>query len=536
MKISLLKDEGLQEICKPFISGLLPHENYDSVVFTDILQSLFSYIRLEEFSGPYYVLLKILDDLNQLKSRFNNYVPKLTKEVLEQTLQVSIEDAIMLPEVDMKYILEYNGLNSDLNIETTKEIACQKLYSMCLDLYDECFEMAVDSNTVIDQVPSLKAAFIGHVSQESINTQALMLQGSVKIGRQVYSGSEDWFEYLKQFSLDLSGRLNKDDVNTEKLGSVEDGLSLLSNLSTFNEVVANYGIPEIDGISGSIGTPMLRHRLVVIIGAVNVGKSMFCIDSAAKALLAKKKVVYMYGESAREKIYAQILISYIKKKYKICVNMQHLVNIEACPSHVQKSINMAIHDLLDLLYLRGSYSYFNLYEELKADYEMYNFDAIFIDHSYALKGLSVKDNGKAAIDAMAIHLREFKRHYPVYVCVASHPSIVARDAMSKNKEIKDSPTKGSSNLYAEADDAFVLKAYDNLEKSGQIALINMKRRDASVITDPIVLQKDFSFYSFIYDEKLQVKSTNVSIEGEEALSELMDTYSDDADNYLLVGE
>lgn len=535
MKINILKDEGLQEVCKPFISGMLPHENYKAEFFTDILQSLYLYIRLEEFSGPYYVLLKTLDDLNKLKSRFDDYKPSLTKDSLEKILQMSVEEFIMTPEVDMRYVLDHEGLNSDLNIETTKELACQKLYAMTLELYDECFSLKEDSECVLDQIPALRAAFIGHVSQESINTQALILQGSTRVGGKTLSGSEDWFQYLQRFSLDVNERLTEGENTITKLNNLEEAFALFSNLKQFGKVITNYGIPELDYKDGDlVATPILRHRLVVIIGHVNVGKSMFCIDNCVNVLMAGKRAVYMYGETALEKIFAQIVVCYVKKKYKVSIAVEHLAELEKCPENVQKVVTIALHDIMDLLYLKPTYNYFTIYDELQADYDKYKFDAVFIDHSYALDGLSVKDNGKASIDAMSLHLRNFKRKYPVYLCVASHPSTTARDSLSKNKDVKDSPTKGSSNLYAEADEVFLLKNSENAEKSGQIELHNMKRRDAPVLEDPIILTKNFSFYSFIYDERLQIKVTGADISAEDALAALSDEYSD-SDSYELSG-
>ena len=90
------------------------------------MQTLFRYVRLEEFSGPYYVLLKILTELKDLKSRFEDFSPVLTEESLSNTLEVSIADSITNPVVGMKEILEREGLPSNLEIETVKENACHK--------------------------------------------------------------------------------------------------------------------------------------------------------------------------------------------------------------------------------------------------------------------------------------------------------------------------------------------------------------------------------------------------------------------------
>lgn len=105
LQININKDENLQDACNIFISALLPHDRYNAIYYTEILQTLFRYVRLEEFSGPYYILLKILTELKDLKSRFEDFSPVLTEESLSNTLEVSIADSITNPVVGMKEIL-----------------------------------------------------------------------------------------------------------------------------------------------------------------------------------------------------------------------------------------------------------------------------------------------------------------------------------------------------------------------------------------------------------------------------------------------
>ena len=90
LQININKDENLQDACNIFISALLPHDRYNATYYTEILQTLFRYVRLEEFSGPYYILLKILTELKDLKSRFEDFSPVLTEESLSNTLEVTI--------------------------------------------------------------------------------------------------------------------------------------------------------------------------------------------------------------------------------------------------------------------------------------------------------------------------------------------------------------------------------------------------------------------------------------------------------------
>ena len=51
INIDIVADEELQKVVNVFISGMLPHANYNPENFPAILSNTLSYIHLEEFSG-----------------------------------------------------------------------------------------------------------------------------------------------------------------------------------------------------------------------------------------------------------------------------------------------------------------------------------------------------------------------------------------------------------------------------------------------------------------------------------------------------
>lgn len=529
LEISISKDEELQEACNIFISALLPHEKFDPQYYTEILQTIFRYIRLDEFSGEYFVLLSLLEELRQVKLRFEDFTPNLTKEILSDTLEVSVVDSVLDPRVKMTEILDSEGLPSNLKIETNREGACQKLYSMVMELWETCYGLEQDSSEVLSRVPLLRSAFLKHVSFESVQNQIAILQGQVQ-----GASSTNWLEWSRKTNSEIVTRLEEEELVVSKVDSVDEGFALLESLKSSYEPLAQYGIPEIDysdKYEMTPGTPILKHRLVVLVGAVNVGKSMFCIWQTARILAERRKVIYMYGESSRAEIYAKILLAYIWVRFGKNLLIGHVTGSIACTEEIDKIITMAIAEIGDLLLLRESYSYDGLYEELAADYEKEQFDALFIDHSFALAGLSMRDNGKSSIDKMSISLRNFKRKYPVFILVASHPSTDARSAMTRGTDIKDSPTKGSSNLFGEADEVFVLRTNEALQKQDELLLENKKRRNAPVVLHPVVLRKRFSCYCFDYDAILQYEDVAETTEAESALAELDRVYMEDGFTY-----
>ena len=169
LSINVIEDEELQEVLKKFLSSLLPHKNFDSAYFSTNLQSVFKYVHLEELTMEYYILFKILNDLNKIKSLHADYVPSLTKDVLDNILVTSLGDDIRNPKLGVKEWLIYEHLESNLDIETVRQDACTKVYGRCMELYDECFELAESSINIINHLPEgLKMIFASGISTGTI--------------------------------------------------------------------------------------------------------------------------------------------------------------------------------------------------------------------------------------------------------------------------------------------------------------------------------------------------------------------------------
>lgn len=525
LKIDLLEDEELCENLNVFISSMLPHEKYDAEFFSQNLEVVLNYVKLEEFQLEYLLMMEALVQLNKLKVSFVGYAPRLTRADFESLLEVSIYDAVVRPELGVKEWLEYEGMDSNLGIQTNRERVCQKLCARALELYDVCFELEVESSTAINHEPSLRSAFLSHVSRQGINTQAEIIQHEVRVGRKKFSGLQDWLNYTTRMVATVRERL--DSAESSKvvvLDSVESSEELLRQMSEFYVPIAEYGIPEIDAF-----TPILRHRLVVVVGKENVGKTKFAVDQVGNVLLAGGTVVYMCGESQKAQVYCAILINYVYKKFGYILRPEHIACISECPEDIRKILGMCIDELTrgGRLILADSFSYATLFDELVTLHDKTKFDMCVIDHSCALTG-SVGDGSlRAKVDQLAVDCREFKKKYPVCMMVTSHPSTYAKDADNRGREINDSSTKGSQNLSTEADELFMLRDNEELRKQNLIMLLNLKRRDAGRVVEPVLLRKRFDASSFEYDASLQSEETTMSIEKAEALRSLEQDFSDE---------
>ena len=518
LSIDVLGDEDLQGTVKKFISALLPQENFESSQFSSVLQTLFRYVHLEEFEMEYRLILSALNDLNKIQCSYDEFEPRLERETFIQLLEVSIGEAVMRPELGVKEWLSREGLDANLNNEVVRETACQKVYQRCMDLYDECFELAMPSTEVFNFEPELAAALKSCLSIHAINTQLLMAREGVRIGRKFYKGFDDWVSYTANVATEIRNRLDEaSDGSVVAVDSAESAFSLLSSLKALHDPIAKWDIPELDNY-----TPILKYRSVIVVAEENVGKTMFVVDKATNVLLAGGRVVFMTGETQPAKIYGMIVINYVWKKYGIVLEERHVLAPEECPPEIQKIIKMSIVEIAEKqnLILSEAFSYESCYDEMKALYDKYSFDLVVIDHSCALKGSAGDGSLNAKVSKLSDDVLRFKRTYPVCVMVTSHLSSLAKTAVHQGKEVGGSSAKGSQNLTGDADEVFVLSTDSVLTKQKLIKLENTKRRNASRVSEPIYLRTKFEVSALIYDESKQAIDAIDSLEKEQALADL----------------
>lgn len=533
LDIDVINDEELQDSINPFISSLLPHEDYDSAYYSENLGVVFKYIHLDEFKLEYRLLFSALMQLNRIKISIEGFRPELTRKAFEKLLETSIYDAVMDSTLGVVEMLKYEGRQTNLHVESVREEACQFVCARCLELYDVCYGIGQASSSVLNREPELRAAFMAHVGAHSINIQSSIVSDEVRIGRKKYSGFDDWLSYTSLVVMEIRSRLSAADSDqVVLLDSMEGSIKLLGDLKRLFVPIAEWGIPQFDDY-----TPILCHRFVIAVGNENIGKTKFAVDKAVNVILAGGCVEYMCGESQKAKVYGDIIINYVWKKYSLIIKPSHVAAPDECPEDVRKVIGMAIDYIVNykLLILRDSFNYATVYDELVSDYERYQFRMCVVDHSCALVGTYGDGSLKAKLTKLSEDCKMFRKNYPVCMLVTSHPSAAAKDAISRDQAVTQSPTKESQSLSTDADEVFILRDNEALRKQNLIKIENYKRRDAAV-AGIVVLRKKFEVSAFIYDEKQQADDTRAEMEKQEALRIVDEMYEeslqDDEDSYL----
>ena len=501
LDINVRQDERLGENVEKIISGMLPHRNYDSQLFSELYLQLTRVIQEDEFTGEYYIIIRTFSELSKIGNMVPDYKAMLTKDNLNSILNANIYDLVRKPEVETQSILREEGVDVNLDTEQGLTDAVNVVYTKVMDLYERCYNLAENSNSCFGYIVSLKSELVNHVMERSVKNQVHILRDSYRIGRRVYAGANDCAEYMSMVTSELQQRLD----------SSHDGVTIIDDISKVQEMnaaleesmekLADCGVPPIDE-----QTPMMTHWYRVLCAPEGTGKTMFAINSAVNLLLAGKRVVFMSGESDEPRLFAKITSNYIFKKYKKYVDYSMVQNPKNydIPADILKLIRLAQAEIAELkgLIYQETFTYDRMYSELKSLYERYRMDAVIIDHTLALTGGSHLSE-KERIDRMSNDIRRFKKEYPVFFLVLSHMSSNGTDDLRNDVRVKDSPTRGSSMPSKDADDIYIMYANEALANKGLVQIQNYKRREASLIYKYMYIKSRFEVCSFDWDDELQ---------------------------------
>lgn len=524
-------DDELKDNLDTLISGMLPHENYDSSLFMDIHENILRYIKEDEMSLEYKILFNIIADVIKINITTSKFKPMITRESVDVVLSNSLMRFVSAEGYKHKEWFDSKGLITNFDVVTSVESASSKIYEEVMNLYDRCYDKKIFSSESLTTLVSFKASFLECATVTATQLQVEILQGSFKYKKKWFKGPEGWMDFMNSTLSDLNNRMN-DELNSESnhIDSLEKAINYLDKARNRAVPLSSYGIPPLDS-----AIPLVSNRLSIICSNEGIGKTQFCTYLANNVIRDNKRVLYMFGESEASELFTIILRNFIYKRFTRFVTEDDILHPEKANEDVQKLINLATTELYKTkAYIdRDAYTYENLFDELVADYEKYKMDVVVIDHSASLKSTGELRTEKERIDALAVAARNFKRSYPCQVIVTSHLSVEAKMELNRYGKIYDaSPTRGSTNLSKEADDVFVITVTEKLEKQDLRALHVTKRRGAAKHSiGSIILKVLYNCGEWVYDKKLQNEEYN-SVGVDAAVKNLESFYEEDGDEEI----
>lgn len=495
--IYLMQDEDLQGSLEYLISSLLPHENFDSSMFSANLQAIGEHIFVEELQMEYYLMYKFLSDLKSIQMASRNFKPMLTREVLDRTLETVLTDLILTPELGVAEWSDDNGHSFNIKSQEDVNAATTRLYRRTMDLYDRCFELKVDSLSALTILPILKEQILANVAVNSRRVQDQILEGiySARVGRRWknYTGAYGWFDYTIDMIASIRSRLEKATIGVRKINTIDQLVVIKEEWKLIYKPIAKYGIPPMDA-----SAPILRHWMALFCGNEGTGKTAWAINIARSAIKEGARVLYMCGETTSSVMLSRYSSHEIYKSSGKFITRESLSNLDDEDEETKKEVDEALISLIESgsLQLIPKLPYKGIYDTLKAKMEEDPFDVLLIDHTGAMSGGT--GNQTQDISDMSVELRDFKNDFPVYIGVMSHLSASAKKAIAEGKEIEGSPAKGSSNLSYEADEVKVMHVNKELKKLELVAMVTTKTR-GNAMAGPVYLKFYGEISTFEYD-------------------------------------
>lgn len=524
--LNITNDEVLQEQLTHFVSALLPHEKYDPSMFSITLRAVFDYVHLDEMNMEYYVLFSIFNQLKEIQSVQPRFSPKLTATILEGMLNSQAFDLVKDPRVGMQKWSKDTGHKFSTENEGDLHAAGNRLYERVFDVYDKAFAMQVETESAMSAIPALTDAVLSNISDGAISKQAEIKTNGIWDGKDFYVGPMGWLEYTTKLVYKAKERISNAAIGVEKFESLDQANELKVSWKLMYSPLAYYNIKPLDA-----SAPIYRHWLAIFCANEGVGKTAFSVLTAVSLLMANVKVLYMGGETTKDKVMARVVSHYIFVKYKIWITTEELSKLEELDDESRLIAEKALIEVVEsgMFHFVPTLPYEGLYDKLKEYREKYEIQAVIIDHSAALAGgkNQIEDIGRLAIDC-----RRFKNEEPVYVAVCSHLSAMAKELLEKGKEVTTSPTKGNSTLSGEADEVMLFYKNSKLEKLGLVACQVTKTRGNSV--------KDIAFLRFfkeistmVYQDEDQGLYSRDAVESEQMLEMLDQMNEEEESEYQL---
>lgn len=495
------QDESLTGCLEGIISGLLPHANYSPETFGLLYPTLKSVLSIDDTRGLYYIFYTVLDKYMSLAASLPKGVfeVKITQDKFSNALGNNLPDLILDPKTMVTDLMAEEGKTADINIPTVQQEVMGVLYEKSIALYQRCFEMEQSMGDAMSRIVDLKDILRANLIMTGIGSQQVIMATGLYRGRKRYIGPNGWLEYMQALTREVSemDRANEDDL-------VCDGLDIITRLDERNQEMAmplaEYGVPQLDDF-----TPMLKHRLMVLVAKENTGKTQVCIHLIAKLIRAGVKPFFACGESPKGLMFNSIVASYLFQEYNMVFPTQYLSGegYEMLNPDDKQTVDTAKARVISSgLVISNNLSYDTVQSKITY-YHNKGCEAFFIDHSQSLRG---RNNRKISdlVTGLALDCRELKNTLPIYICITSHPSTGLKDLFQREqtKDMQLSPTAQSAAPSQEADELFILNDTDYLKTQNLLEWIVYKRRGA-VKPRPFYILKRFDVSSFVYDSRYQ---------------------------------
>lgn len=524
-----------QELLDTIISSILPHDNCDPELATEVISELNKFLTLKELYGVYYVFWKIMKNFEVIELYRRGYHGSLQEDALDKSLQVALSDLVQREGFDAERFFGDYGQTFNLNIPTEKKAALDFTYTTIMDKYREWFNMATTTADGLATVPILRRDM-----QQSMAAMAISLQGQILLdgiyynGRN-YQGYDDWLTFSQLIQNEVQSRF------TKGLHSKRHSFSTITNYEDsrkFDKENAKLirplwymGFEPVDN-----RFPIRTHDIVTIVADEGTGKTRMVVDQAYRAIRAGNDVAIVCGETDEYKMKKFLEARHIWEVYKRQFSLTELtspdrieVDNEATREELQNMIVSATIDFYDnpkygKVHLIQNLVYEQAEEQLTEEYKQQPFDVVFIDHVAALDSNGRYVNGERLgnIQERITHLYRVEdvlaKELNVAFVNTAHTSNDASAAIRRGKDTGTRIGGQSAATTKYASITMLITQPIDFKKTDQLILEFKKIRDHEPITFPMVINRNGSnLHEYLEDMQYLVKGEVLANEDIDAM-------------------
>lgn len=524
-----------QAMLDKIISGVLPHENFDSDVASDVLSDLFDTLRENEVYGVYYVIFHIFKNIKAVHLYRKSFGTILNRNVFESSVATSVQELIKREEFGANLYFRDYGKTYNLEIQAELNDAVDFCYTELMNKYDELFEMAVPTGESLAHIEVLKEDMKITMSQIATTIQGQILTTGYQYKYSTLRGYSDWLSFtdgcMRELSVRFSDKLSAR-YTPSVISSYDD--SLRFNEENKMEIRPLYymGWEPIDNI-----TCINTGDILTIVATEGVGKTRLVIDQVLKALLAGVNCMVICGETNKAEM------KYNIESAVIChfTGMQLKFTEIADPTKIAHdteeelediilTINTTLsafyeNDLYGTIQYEQSMKYEHFDEDIRKLKEKNPFDIVFVDHVAALDstGEITSEGRLTTTNSKLNYLYKAEdvltKDLGLAFVNTNHTSNDAEDKLSRGKEVGTRIGGNSSATSKWSGIMVLLQQTSDLKRNDCVMLTAKKIRRENTPEYPIILRRSGYGNIHTYDPELQYQvkgsAEDIDFENEE---------------------
>ena len=524
-----------QEMLDTIISSILPHNNCDAQLAAEVINELNRFLTFKELYGVYYVMWKLIANLEVVELYRRGYKGGLREDILDKSLQVSLQDLVHRESFGAERFFGDYGQTFNLEIPTEKKDAMNFTYTTIMDKYREWMSMEVSTADGLATVPVLCRDLQQSMAAMAVSLQGQVLMDGIYYNGKNYQGYDDWIAFGTLIQNEIQSRFIKGSLTKRHtfndITNYEDSRRYDKENAKDIRPLWYMGYEPVDN-----RFPIMTHDIVTIVADEGTGKTRIVVDQAYRAIRAGNDTAIVCGETDAYKIKKFIEARHIWEVYKRQFSLAELtspdriaVSDETEKEELQNMIVSATIDLYDnprygKLHLIQNLVYETCEEQLKEEYKRKPFDVVFIDHVAALDSSGRYVNGERLgnIQERITHLYRVEdvlaKELNVAFVNTAHTNNDTSSAIRRGKETGTRIGGQSAATTKYASIVVLITQPMDFKKTDQIIIEFKKIRDHEPITFPLVINRNGSnLHEYLEDMQYLVKGEIISNEDVENL-------------------